>query len=69
MERMEAYRQAVTALGDAPADTVARYIEENYGFVIPSNFIPVYRESLKELEKLKWQRKASKASATTSANA
>ena len=69
MGKMEAYRQAVAELGDAPAEAVAKYIEEKYGIEIPPHYIPVYRASLKELNKLTGQKQRAKSVALVTADA
>ena len=56
MEKLEAYRKAVAALGNVSAETLSKYIEENYGIEIAPNFIPLYRASLQEWEKVNRQR-------------
>ena len=70
MEKLEAYRKAVAELGNVSAEELSRYIEETYGIEITPNFIPLYRASLQEWEKMNRQRQAAKvAPVTATANA
>ena len=60
MEKLEAYRRAVAALGDVSAVELSKYIEDNYGIEIAPNFIPLYRASLQEFDKMNRQRQTAK---------
>ena len=67
MEKLEAYRQAVAELGNVSAEELSRYVEEKYGVQIAPNFIPLYRASLQEWEKVNRQRQEAKVGFTATA--
>jgi hypothetical protein len=69
MEKLEAYRKAVAELGNVSAEELSRYIEETYGIEIAPNFIPLYRASLQEWEKMNRQRQVAKVAVAATANA
>jgi hypothetical protein len=69
MEKLEAYRQAVAELGNVSAEELSKYIEEKHGVQIAPNFMPLYRASLQEWEKVNRQRQEAKVAITATANA
>ena len=69
MEKLEAYRKAVAELGNVSAEELSRYIEEKYGVQIAPNFMPLYRASLQEWEKMNRQRQVAKVAVAATANA
>ena len=70
MEKLEAYRKAVAELGNVSAEELSRYIEEKHGVQIAPNFMPLFRASLQEWEKVNRQRQAEKvAPVAATANA
>ena len=68
MEKLEAYRKAVAELGSASAEELSRHIEEKYGIEIAPNYIPLYRASLQEWEKMNRQRQAAKVVVAATTN-
>jgi hypothetical protein len=67
MEKLEAYRKAVAELGNVSAEELSRYIEEKYRVQIAPNFMPLYRASLQEWEKVNRQRQEAKVGVTATA--
>jgi hypothetical protein len=51
MKPMEIFRLAVAEIGDASAAELSAHLEKKHGVKIEPAYIPVFRETLKELEK------------------
>jgi hypothetical protein len=51
MKPMEFFRHAVAEIGDVSAAELSAYLEKKHGVKIEPAYIPVFRETLKELEK------------------
>jgi hypothetical protein len=52
MDKMQAFRLAFAEMGDAPAEALASHIELKYGVRIEPRYIPVFRATVQDLEKL-----------------
>jgi predicted SprT family Zn-dependent metalloprotease len=52
MDPLNAYRLAVTELGDVPAERLTAHIAHRYGLRVEPRFIPIFRASLRDLEGL-----------------
>ena len=68
MEKLEAYRKAVAALGNVSAEELAKYMEQHHGIKIQPSFIPLYKASLLDFDKLHQKRQAAQATSVPSAN-
>jgi hypothetical protein len=64
MTKLEAFRQAVAELGDAPAEELSSLIERRYGVKIEPRYIPLFRATVKDQENLTRLREAARAAAT-----
>ena len=51
MKPMEIFRIAVAEIGDVSAAELSAHLEKKHGVKIEPAYIPVFRETLKELEK------------------
>jgi hypothetical protein len=51
MKPMELFRSAVAEIGDVSAAELSAHLEKKHGVKIDPAYIPVFRETLKELEK------------------
>ena len=51
MKPMEFFRLAVAEIGDVSAAELSAHLEKKHGVKIEPAYIPVFRETLKELEK------------------
>jgi hypothetical protein len=51
IDPMEAYGQAVAALGEAPAEQLTAFIEERFGLRIEPRYLPIYRATLRERQR------------------
>ena len=69
MDKMQAFRMAFAELGDAPAQELSSHIELKYGVRIEPRYIPLFRASAKDLEKLTRLREAAQAAAVASEGA
>jgi hypothetical protein len=63
MDRMHAFRLAVTEIGEASAEQLASYIEQKYGVRIDPKFIPFFRATLLDRERQARLREASRTAA------
>jgi hypothetical protein len=63
MDKMEAFRRAVAELGDVPPEQLSCLIEQKYGVKIEPQYIPVFRASVQDLERLKRLREGARAAA------
>jgi hypothetical protein len=63
MNKMEAFRQAVAELGDVPPAQLSCHIERRYGVRIEPQYIPVFRASVQDLERLNRLREGAQAAA------
>jgi predicted SprT family Zn-dependent metalloprotease len=61
IDRMEAFRQAVIALGDASAEQLCSFIQARHGLRIEPKFIPFFWASLRDLENLTRLRQQARA--------
>lgn len=61
MEKMEAFRLAVAEVGDVPVEQLSRHIEQKYGVRIEPQYIPLFRASLQDREKLARLRQVTRA--------
>ncbi len=55
---MEAFRDAVAALGVAPAEGLSAFVANKFGLVIEPSVIPVYLASMRDLDTLTRRRQA-----------
>jgi hypothetical protein len=60
---MQAFRLAVAEMGDSSAEQLASFIEQKYGVRIEPKFIPCFRASLLDLERLTRLREVARATA------
>jgi hypothetical protein len=51
MKPMELFRSAVAEIGDASAAELSAHLEKKHGVKIEPAYIPVFKATLKELEK------------------
>jgi hypothetical protein len=51
MKPMEIFRLAIAEIGDVSAAELSAHLEKKHGVKIAPAYIPVFRETLKELEK------------------
>jgi hypothetical protein len=51
MKPIELFRHAVAEIGDVSAAELSAHLEKKHGLKIEPAYIPVFRETLKELEK------------------
>jgi hypothetical protein len=51
MKPMEIFRLAVAEIGEVSAAELSAHLEKKHGVKIEPAYIPVFRETLKELEK------------------
>jgi hypothetical protein len=65
MERMEMVRQALVELGDAPSQDLSSFIEQKYGVRIEPKFVPLFKATIREMEKLTRLRQAAKKEQTS----
>ena len=68
MEKLEAYRKAVAALGNVSAEELSKYMETNCGIKITPSFIPLYRASLQDLDNIHQKKQAAQAASVPSTN-
>jgi hypothetical protein len=61
MDRMHAFRLAVTEIGEASAEQLASYIEQKYGVRIEPKFIPCFWATLVDRERQARLRETSRA--------
>jgi hypothetical protein len=61
MDKMQAFRQAVAELGDAPPEELSWLIERRYGVRIEPRYIPLFRATVKDLDELTRLREAARA--------
>jgi hypothetical protein len=61
MKPMEIFRLAVAEIGDVSAAELSAHLEKKHGVKIEPAYIPVFRETLKELEKTAKLREAARS--------
>jgi hypothetical protein len=52
MKPMDLFRRAVTEIGDASAAELSAHLEKQHGFKIEPRFIPLYKATLQDLERM-----------------
>jgi hypothetical protein len=52
MKPMELFRRAVAEIGDASATELSSHMEKQHGVKIEPAFIPVFRATLRDLERM-----------------
>jgi hypothetical protein len=65
MNRMEIFRQAFSELGDAPSQDLSSFIEQKYGVKIEPKFVPLFKATIRDMEKMTRQRQAVKKEQTS----
>ena len=60
MSRMEIFRRAIAENGDAPAAELSSFIQSKYGVTIDPRFIPIFRASMQDLERMTRLRQAAR---------
>ena len=65
MDRMEIVRQALVELGDAPSQDLSSFIEQKYGVRIEPKFVPLFKATIRDMEKLTCLRQAAKSEQTS----
>jgi len=63
MKPMELFRSAVAEIGDASAAELSAHLEKKHGVKIEPAFIPLFKVTLKELEKTSKLRQGAKPTA------
>ena len=61
ISKEEAVRLALGKLGDRPSAHLAAFIEQRYGIRIDPKFIPIYKASVRDKERLKEARARARA--------
>jgi hypothetical protein len=61
MKPMELFRRAVAEIGEVSAAELSAHLEKKHGVKIDPAYIPVFRETLKELEKTAKLREGAKS--------
>jgi hypothetical protein len=52
MKPMELFRRAVAEIGDASAAELSAHLEKQHGFKIEARFIPLYKATLRDVERM-----------------
>jgi hypothetical protein len=52
MKPMELFRRAVAEIGNAAAAELSAHLEKQHGFKIEPRFIPLYKATLRDLERM-----------------
>jgi len=52
MKPMDLFRRAVAEIGDASAAELSAHLEKQHGFKIEPRFIPLYKATLRDLERM-----------------
>jgi hypothetical protein len=52
MKPMELFRRAVAEIGDASAAELSAHLEKNHGVKIGPAFIPLFKATLRDLERM-----------------
>jgi hypothetical protein len=52
MKPMEIFRRAVAEIGDATSAELSAHLEKQHGFKIEPRFIPLYKATLRDLERM-----------------
>jgi hypothetical protein len=60
MDKLEMVRTAVTELGNAPAADLSRFVEQKYGVRIEAKFIPLFKASIQDKDRLETVRQAAR---------
>lgn len=61
MDKVELVRLALQELGDASAQELSAFIENNHGVTIEPRFIPIFRATIREKERYEIARQAARA--------
>lgn len=65
MNRMEIFRQAFSELGDAPSQDLSSFIQQKYGVTIEPKFVPLFKATIRDIEKMTRQRQAAQKEQTS----
>jgi hypothetical protein len=60
MKPMELFRRAVAEIGDASAAELSAHLEKKHGVKIEPAFIPLFKATLQDLEKITRRRQEAK---------
>ncbi|MBM4072204.1 MAG: hypothetical protein FJ271_25250 [Planctomycetes bacterium] len=60
MTRTEIVRQALMELGDTPANEICSFIQKNHGVTIDPKFMPLFKATIQDLEKMNRFRQAAR---------
>lgn len=63
MTKLEMVKEAMTQLGDVSADALVAFVENKYGTKIEPKFMPLFKASIREQERLVSARQAAKEAA------
>ena len=63
MTKLEMVQVAMRQLGDVPADSLAAFVAEKFGARIEPKFIPVFKASIREQERVAAVRQAAREAA------
>jgi hypothetical protein len=61
MKPIDLFRRAVAEIGDASASELSAYLEKQHGMKIEPAFIPVFKATLRDLERMARLRQEAKA--------
>jgi hypothetical protein len=64
MTKMEMVKEALSQIGEASAQEISTFIESKYGTQIDPAFIPVFRATLKDKERMEKARRRNEATAS-----
>jgi hypothetical protein len=63
MDKLEMVRIALQELGDVSAQELSSFIERRHGVKIEPKFIPLFKASIRDKERLEAERRAARAAA------
>ena len=61
MKPLELYRRAVAEIGDASAAELSAHLEKQHGVMIEPAFIPVFKATLRDLDRMTRLRQEAKS--------
>jgi len=63
MDKVEMVKTAIQELGDVSAAELADFVEKTFGVKIEPRFIPIYKATIRDKERLEKARQAARAAA------
>jgi hypothetical protein len=67
MDKLEMVQTALRELGDVSAQALSSFIERRHGVRIEPKFIPLFKASIRDKERLEAERRAARAAAEQAA--